>query len=125
MAHTHKQTDGHGNSMTNSAQWGQIGENPSVNILGLIGDTSMVVLPALRPAGACLYRKKGHTENYNLTKYSSPICPRLVDVIFVLQFMARQTKRALFTTRKCLKILMAFWKFHYFCALFHWKISNV
>ena len=25
---THRQTDGHGDSMTNSAQWGQVGENP-------------------------------------------------------------------------------------------------
>ena len=49
----------------------------------------MGVLAATGAAGACLYRKKGHTENYNLTKYSSPICPRLVDVIFELQSMAR------------------------------------
>ena len=29
MAHTHTHTDGHGDSMTNSAQWGRVGENCS------------------------------------------------------------------------------------------------
>ena len=27
MAQTHKQINGHGDSMTNSAQWGRVGEN--------------------------------------------------------------------------------------------------
>ena len=27
--HTHRHTNGHGDSMTNSAQWGRVGENPA------------------------------------------------------------------------------------------------
>ena len=38
MAQTHRQTepqtDGHGDSMTNSAQWGRVGENKNKNICG-------------------------------------------------------------------------------------------
>ena len=44
--------------------------------------------------------QEGHTENYNWTKYSSPNLSTSWRCHFVLQFVARQTKRSLFTTRK-------------------------
>ena len=33
MAQTERQTDGHGDSMTNSAQWGQVAENEAYNTI--------------------------------------------------------------------------------------------
>ena len=32
MAQTHRHTDGHGDSMTNSAQWGRVGENTAIGV---------------------------------------------------------------------------------------------
>ena len=34
-AHTDKQTDGHGDSMTNSAQWGRVGKNKESRLSNL------------------------------------------------------------------------------------------
>ena len=36
-AHTHRHTDGHGNSMTNFAQWGRLGEKKLLCKLGRLG----------------------------------------------------------------------------------------
>ena len=33
MAQRHRQTSGHGNSMTDSAQWGRVGENVQNSVL--------------------------------------------------------------------------------------------
>ena len=35
MAQTHRQTDGHGDSMTNSAQWGRVGEKALIKLFEL------------------------------------------------------------------------------------------
>ena len=41
MAQTHRQTDGHGDSMTNSAQRGQVGEKVLAFFQFLVGDTNI------------------------------------------------------------------------------------
>ena len=51
MAQTDKQTHGHGNSMTNSAQWGRVGENNQ-----LLGQPNATSGPAFVP-----YKLNGKT----------------------------------------------------------------
>ena len=46
MAQTDTQTDGHGDSMTNSAQWGRVGEKNLLSILISSGDDTVVVILA-------------------------------------------------------------------------------
>ena len=61
--HTDTQTDGHGDSMTNSAQWGQVGEK--------LCNTTTIKIIQTTIVGAITTNKKAINVSQTLKKYDT------------------------------------------------------